>query len=397
MLFKLLWRNQPLWQLLGASLGALVGITLLLVSLQGRESFNHLLEKEDELFPPRYLTLSKKISILNNLPGMRPSFSKREINKLKHHPGIMDATPFKAADFKSLAIMAIPNLAAYQTELFLESLPAHFLESLPKDWDWQPGNPYVPILLPNSFLHLYNFGFAPANGYPQISKGMVNKVNFTLHLRNNEGDVQILPARIAAFSDRITTILVPDPFMAWASEELATGKKTLPPYRILVKTRTPIPQELTAYLEKEDYETNQELLKGAKAAGLAKLALGGTGAIGLLLLLLAFLAFWLSFQMLVQRSANQLRTLLHIGYPPGTLSKHYLFVFLGIGMILFIMALLAASLTMDRLASMVSNHGIELVGRLSGRTLSWAFLPTAVLILAQCTSMRSTLEKLARS
>ena len=164
-----------------------------------------------------------------------------------------------------------------------------------------------------------------------------------------------------------------------------------------MKTRTTIPQELTAYLEKENYETNKELLKGGKAAGLAKLALGGTGAIGLLLLLLAFLAFWLSFQMLVQRSADQLRTLLHIGYPPGTLSKHYLLVFLGIGMILFIMALLAASLTMDRLAFLASNHGIELVGGLSGRTLSWAFIPTAVLILAQCTSMRSTLEKLARS
>ena len=83
MLFKLLWRNQSLWQILGASLGALTGITLLLMTLQTRESFHHVLENEDELFPAKYLTLSKKVSLLSNLPGMRPSFSNREIENLK--------------------------------------------------------------------------------------------------------------------------------------------------------------------------------------------------------------------------------------------------------------------------------------------------------------------------
>ena len=53
MLFKLLWRNQSLWQILGASLGALTGITLLLLTLQTRESFNDVLKSEDELFVDR--------------------------------------------------------------------------------------------------------------------------------------------------------------------------------------------------------------------------------------------------------------------------------------------------------------------------------------------------------
>ena len=395
MLFKLLWRNQPLWQLLGASLGALAGTTLLMLSLQAHYSVQSLLENEDELFPARFLTLSKKVSLLSNLPGMRSSFSEREIDKLREQPGIVDATAFRTAGFKSIAVMEIAGFPAYHTELPLESVPGDFLESLPPAWDWQPGAAHVPILLPNSFLHLYNFGFAPANGYPQVSKGMVNKVGFTLHLQNKAGKILTHQAKFAAFSDRITTILVPGNFMQWASDQLDEPGKALPAYRVLLKTQTPIPEDLRAYIKKKNYEANQELLKDSKAAHLAKVALGGAGTVGLLLLLLSFLAFWLSFQVLVQRSAHNLRTLLHIGFPPRHLARHYLFTFLGIGLVLFLLAALAASLSMQQLASFALQNGIELDGRLTPAALGWASLPVAGLLLVQSLSMRTTLDKLA--
>ena len=397
MLFKLLWRNQSLWQILGASLGALTGITLLLLTLQTRESFNHVLESEDELFPAKYLTLSKQVSLLSNLPGMRPSFSNREIAKLKQHAGIIEATTFSAAGFQSIAIMAIPNFPEYQTELFLESIPVEFLESLPADWKWTPESPHVPILLPNSFLHLYNFGFAPANGYPQVSKSMIHKVGFTLLLRGESGKKLMLPARISAFSDRITTILVPESFMKWSSDQLTADNKPIPPYRILLKTRTPISQDLLDLLEKKKYETNSELLNGSKAANVAKLALGGTGVIGLLLLLLAFLAFWLSFQVLIHRSSSQLRTLLHIGYPPKQLFRHYLVVFLGIGLTLYLLAIAVASVAIAKTAVIAGNYGVELKPGLQPNTLIWTLAPTATLVFLQCLSMRATLEKLSRN
>ena len=397
MLIKLLWRKQPLWQILGASFGALAGTTLLLLSLQVRQSVNKLLADEDELFPARFLTISKKVSLLSNLPGMRASFSKQEINKLRNHPGTVGAAPFRTAGFQSVAVMQIAGFPAYQTELFLESIPAEFLESLPPEWNWKPGDSHVPILLPNSFLHLYNFGFAPANAYPQISKGMVNKVGFTLHLQNKSGKSLVLPAKIAAFSDRITTILVPETFMLHASSNLEDDAKPLPPYRILLKTQTPIPPELRAYLTKKNYEANKELLKDSKVGTLAKVALGGTGGLGLLLLLLAFLAFWLSFQVLVQRSAPHLRTLLHIGYPPSHLARHYLVAFLCIGVLLCIVAATSANFAMHQLANFAMENGIELDGHLTGSSIFWATLPVAGLLLAQCFSMRITLEKLARS
>ena len=83
MLYKLLWRKQPLWQLIGAGLGVLVGTTLLMLSLQIHHSIKLMLGNEDKVFPSRYLTLSKKVSILSNLPGMRSSFSQNEIEQIK--------------------------------------------------------------------------------------------------------------------------------------------------------------------------------------------------------------------------------------------------------------------------------------------------------------------------
>ncbi len=395
MIFKLLWRHQPLWQLLGASLGALAGTAILMVSLQVRQSVQALLDNEDDLFPSRFLTLSKKVSLLSNLPGMRSSFSESEIEKLRKQPGVVDAAAFRTAEFKSVAVMEIAGFPAYHTELFLESVPTDFLESLPSEWKWQPGATHVPILLPNSFLHLYNFGFAPANGYPQVSKGMISKVGFTLHLQNKAGKTLTLPARIAAFSDRITTILVPGNFMDWASDQLDEPGKALPTYRVLLKTQAPIPEDFRSFIKKKRYETNQELLKDSKAAHLAKVALGGAGTVGLLLLLLAFLSFWLSFQVLVQRSSRNLRTLLHIGYPPRHLSRHYLLAFLGIGVGLFLIATFAAHLSMQQLAAFALQNGIELDGRLTPATLALSAIPVAGLLLVQSLSMRTTLDRLA--
>ncbi|MDE0819932.1 MAG: hypothetical protein OSA95_02360 [Opitutales bacterium] len=130
---------------------------------------------------------------------------------------------------------------------------------------------------------------------------------------------------------------------------------------------------------------------------MAKLALGGTGVIGLLLLLLAFLAFWLSFQVLIHRSSSQLRTLLHIGYPPKQLFRHYLVVFLGIGLTLYLLAIAVASVAIAKTAVIAGNYGVELKPGLQPNTLIWTLAPIATLVFLQCLSMRATLEKLSRN
>jgi len=394
MLFQVLWKKQPLWQLLGASAGTFLGITLLLLVWQSHQAFQEYLQKEDQIFPSRYLTLAKKVSILSNIPGLKPHFSEQEIQKLKSTEGVEDLTPYTAANFNAEAILQFGESQAYRTELFLESIPARFMEAPPKEWDWTPDSDYLPVLLPNSFLQLYNFGFAPANGYPQVSKKMIGKVPITLLLPRPKRLPKSIPARIVAFSDRITSILVPESFMQWANaQQGATSAK--PIHRLLLKTKTPLSPELTKQIQ--PYETNQEMLKEGKADRLFKLALNTTGGFGFALLLIAVLAYWLSFQMILHRSANNLRILLHIGYPPRMLWLHYFKVQLIIGTILLVLATLTITQFQQYAQNFTSKLGLELTMQPGFSTFLQALLPIAVIILLQTLSIRAHLHKLASS
>jgi hypothetical protein len=70
----------------------------------------------------------------------------------------------------------------------------------------------VPIILPKNYLDLYNFGFAESHSMPKISEGMIGLVALDVTIFGR-GDREQLKGRIAGFSNRINTILVPETFM----------------------------------------------------------------------------------------------------------------------------------------------------------------------------------------
>ena len=395
MLYQVLWRNQPLWQVFGACAGAFLGVTLLVLAWETHKSFQDYLKAQDELFPPRYLTLAHKVSLMSNLPGFKPLFKEAEIEELRNTPGVEDITAFTTANFQAEVIFKVGAFKAYRTELFLEALPPRFLENPPENWEWEPGDAHLPALLPNSFLQLYNFGFAPANGYPQVSKGAIGKVPLTLMIPGKGGRPMTIQARISSFSDRITTILVPQSFLNWANDLQPPSKARKDVHRVLLKAQTPIQPELSAKLD--TYETNRELLGESKANQLLQFALGTTGSIGLVLLLVAFLAYWLSFQMILHRSTTHLRTLLYIGYRPSTLFQHYLKILLAISTALLVCSTIAACRAQDYSSDLISRLGLDLATPIWSQTLVHAAIPILILTLAQAFTIRSALYKLARS
>jgi hypothetical protein len=395
MLFQVLWRNQPIWQILGSIFGTFLGITLLILAWQTHQSFQQYLEKQDELFPSKYLTVSKSVSLLSNLPGMKPQFSEEEVETLRKTPGVKELATYAAAEFRTEAIIKIGMGQAYQTELFLESVPTHFLENPPENWDWSPDSPFLPALLPNSFLQLYNFGFAPANGYPQISKSMMAKVPITLAMKWKNGTTRQVSARIIAFSDRITSVLVPEAFLEWANAQQPQSPKNKPIHRVLLLAETPITPQLTTELEK--YETNQELLKDGEAHHLLQFAIKTTSVLGLALFLMALLAYWLSFQVVMYRSNQHLQTLLHIGYPPCTLLWHYIRILLGIGFMLCIFSTFAVIQIQEFTSEFSQQMGLELTTPGWIVTLSQVTVPIIGIILVQILFIRTNLQKLASS
>lgn len=395
MLFQVLWRNQPIWQIIGSIIGTFMGITLLLLAWQTHHSFQNYLQKQDELFPSKYLTVSKSVSLLSNLPGMKPQFSDKEVEIMRTTPGVKDMSTYAAANFKTEAVIKIGMGQAYRTELFLESVPTRFLEQPPENWTWTPDSPYLPALLPNSFLQLYNFGFAPANGYPQVSKSMMAKVPITLAMQWQDGSTRQISARIIAFSDRITSVLVPEEFLKWANDQHPEPGKAKPIHRLLLLAETPLTPELSSELEK--YETNQELLKEGESHKLLQYAIRVTSLIGLALFGMAILAYWLSFQVVMYRSNQHLRTLIHIGYPPSTLLWHYVRILLGIGFSLAMFSTIAVAKIQHSVREVSGQMGLELTTPAWSVTFTQSLIPITAIILVQIIFIYSNLHKLASS
>ena len=68
----------------------------------------------------------------------------------------------------------------------------------------------VPIILPRSYLAIYNFGFAQSQSLPKLSEGVVGMIELGIVLRG-DGREERLKGRVIGFSSRLNTILVPVP------------------------------------------------------------------------------------------------------------------------------------------------------------------------------------------
>ena len=224
---------------------------------------------------------------------------------------------------------------------------------------------------------------------------MMSKVPITLAMKWQNGSTQQVSARIIAFSDRITSVLVPEEFLKWANAQQPRSGKGKPIHRVLLLAETPITEELSTKLEK--YETNQELLKDGEAHHLLQFAIKTTSLLGVSLLVMALLAYWLSFQVVMYRSNQHLQTLIHIGYPPSTLLWHYIRILIGIGITLTAFSTIAVVYIQKYSLEFSDQMGLELTIPSWSTTLSQVLIPVLAIIIVQIIFIRSNLYKLASS
>ncbi|MCK7558749.1 ABC transporter permease [Chitinophaga sedimenti] len=200
-------------------------------------------------------------------------------------------------------------------------MPDEFIDVKVDDWKWQEGQRDVPIILPTNFLDLYNFGFALGQGSPQISEETVKNIaSIRINIYNGvEGD--IFTGRVAGFSDRITTILVPDSFMRWANAKYGTEKDKAPS-RIIVKTKDPSNPAFVKYLDDHGYSTDKEKQRFSKYRGIVNIITSAVGFFGLVLLLFALLVFSMFIQLVVASCKYEIRLLITLGASPKQLRQY---------------------------------------------------------------------------
>jgi hypothetical protein len=327
MITKLILRGQSIFQLLICILGAMVGLALVLISLQTYQDLDSVLNNsESDLLKPEYLVLNKKVGLINTDDPRKSQFSPSDMAEIEALGGIERVTGFVSNQFKLKASFNDPSSGmVMNTDLFFEAVEDEFIDIAAEDWKWVPEDSIVPIIVPRDYISLYNFGFAPSQGGPKISPAMIKMVRFDLRIGNFREEI-VLKGRIAGFSDRINSVLVPLEFLNEYNAKFSDGGPENPSRIIAVAADASDP-ELFQFFETKGYVTNEEQLKSSKLNSVMRAIIGFLSVVGGLIVVLSLLTFVMYGQIIIQRAKYEVRVLIELGYNYLGLCRKYLTFF----------------------------------------------------------------------
>jgi hypothetical protein len=292
-------------------------------------------------------------------------FSEEEIEEITLQPFADQVSPFLSNQFPVSGYTENERFPDFYTELFFEAIPDEFIDVKSEEWIWDPEVGKIPVIIPQDYLNLYNFGFAPSQGLPQIPKGVLSMIDFKLRLRGQSGSDDY-DGQIVGFSNRIHSILVPLDFLTWANDRYGYFEKSNPSQLIMV-SKDPTDPNIIRYLEEKGYDTIREKLKSSRMNIILKLIISFLVVVAAIIIGLAFLVFLLSLQLMISRSSEKIRRLNKIGFHYREISRPYILLLLVLmtavtGFSLIITSLLAgkfhASTQEWSLNTSPSLHGI---------------------------------------
>lgn len=292
-----------------------IGVFLLLASIQVYIDINQLLKEKN----PRkngydFISITKMIT--NENMGKDNRFSDADIQEIKKQPSITDAAPLLSNQFRAKA--SAGKIIPFSTDLFLESVKNDFIDTVPPNFSWQPGQADVPIIFSADFLEMYNV-FAPAQDLPQLSESSIATITVTLECYGPTG-IQNFSCHIVALSDRINSVLVPESFLQWANKSFGNAVNT-PAARVYIKTNDANNADLLNYLQQKNYHVNKDKTKFGRVKQVLQAVVSGLGGFAILVILLAMMLFSFYLQLMIARSKDNLQLLITLGYSPKWLSR----------------------------------------------------------------------------
>ena len=338
---KAINKKQNIFTLAFSALGAILGFTLLLITLQLFTDVDTIFNNESDAIDSEYLVLKKHVSTLNTIGlSSNTAFDSEEIEEIKGQDFIKDIAPFKNATFEVMAVLGMEGgkFPTMKSLAFFETVPDQFIDVETNNWMWEKGAMQVPIILPNTYLDAYNFGIAQAAGTPQVSKGIIGAFSIKLEVSGN-GKKTKYQGNVINFSDRINSILVPKSFLDFANMEFGTPSKQ-EIFRVIVEVTDANDPSLKKYIEDNGYETNSEQLRGGKVEQILRGFLNFHVLIGIIIILQSAFLFVLYSQILIQKSKYEIQLLLILGYKWKTITnqinKSFILVFMLVGLVSFL-------------------------------------------------------------
>lgn len=314
--------GEPRWRWLLLGLPLVVGWVLVLVSLQAVLDFRVLFSGEERWLREDLAVVYREVGLADTLGARRAFLREEDFEALREHPAVNRLSAVGRNNFPAAVRVGGGFLPEIYTEVFFEALPREFFEAVPAEWDWQPGAPRVPVLVPGQFLHLYNFGFAPGKGLPQISPSMAKRVGLQIEVEVSRWQLETFPARIVGFSEQISSLHVPWEFLEWANATFGGDREDLLPSRAVLTFGEGNLASLNELLEKRGLRLDESSRKTARLQTLIVLGIFSLLGIGLLVGILSVLLAFGAVEQRLAACGPELRRLFFLGFARGRVTAH---------------------------------------------------------------------------
>jgi hypothetical protein len=444
------------WEIWIASLGCLLGSSLLILAVQLYQDSNRFFD--EQVSPSNFFTLNKKIhgGALVNMGKGEKTFTQEELDQIEKMDGVMRTGGFTRNKFP-LTLYIWPSGkvglgAAAKTDLFFESIPDEFLDYVPDGWNWDENSSTVPIIVPKFYLDLWNFGLAPSRvEYPTLSNEAATGMPIELFIGNNREVT--LEGRFVAFSKRINSVLVPESFLSQANEKYgkpdasqyfflwkdgavdgpprtlgflrdlpeeqkqsgevspidspaerkpiseilaAQTSDTHLPSRIIVQIEGSPSDAFLAKLEKEGYEINREFPEQDLVKKITNAIFLGMAIIGVLFSISSIATFATSFRLVVTQASEPATNLLLLGFPSDSLTKLFFQRFVLIFIPVFLFALVLGFGLQYLLSQVGKKVGIDMESGLSIWTLVFATIYCILFLVVNRAAIEKSVDNLAK-
>lgn len=354
LLWKLLRQHISIGQFAGFFVANLLGMIIVLSGYQFYNDVLPIFTNGDSFMKSNAIMVTKRIGTGNALSSNASTFSAKDIAELEKQPFTRRTGAFMSANYKTHANMGISGTQIFSSEIFFESIPDEFIDINMQDWRYNAGDDIVPIILPRSYINIYNFGFARSHALPQISDGLMGMIDLQLRIHAN-GKEQTFQGKVVAFSSSMTSILVPEAFMKWSNETFAPEGENVTT-RLLMEVANPGDKALMAYFEKNGLEMDSDKLNAEKTTYFLRLIVSMVIVIGIIISALSFYILMLSIYLLVQKNTEKLQNLLLIGYRSTRVALPYQLLTGGLNLLVLLIAIVAVWL--------IRNYYVDIIAAL---------------------------------
>jgi hypothetical protein len=318
------------------------------------------------------------------------SLSEKELTDLKKQPFTESIGTLTASRYKA-SIQSNSQLFPFYTDIAFESVPEEFIDVNTKEWHWDEQALFLPIIVPNQFLDFYNFQYSFSQNLPQLTPQVVKMVSFKVNIQG-KGQSYHLNGRVVGFSNRISSMLVPQNFMDWANSKFSTMTIQQQPSRVIIKTKDAGNPELNNYLKKTGLITDADKTRFSRYRQVVDFVVNISGITGLLMFTFALLIFSLFIQLTIASCKEEIELLILIGNSPKNIGRFLMKRFFPPNVFIILIGLISVTIAQYFLANYLIAKQVILSPYLSGYTILAAILVLIVIAVVNYITIQKYLR-----